>query len=144
MINVYILDACALIAILTNEKGADIVKDLLQKAVHGETHVLMHKLNFLEVYYDIYKQYGEERALKLTYDISISPIELEDTITDDIFIMAGKLKSLYKISLADSIGLATTMINKGYFVTADHHEMDIVQEKEYSKIIFIRERLIKK
>jgi hypothetical protein len=36
------------------------------------------------------------------------------------------------------------MINGGYFVTADHHEMDIVQEKEYSKIVFIRERLIRK
>jgi predicted nucleic acid-binding protein len=144
MINVYIFDACALIAVLTNEKGADIVKDLLQKAVNGEIRVLMHKLNFLEVYYDIYKQYGEEQAVKLIYDISISPIEIEDTITDDIFIMAGKLKALYKISLADSIGLATAMISGGYFVTADHHELDIVQEKEYSKIVFIRERLIRK
>jgi hypothetical protein len=49
---------------------------------------------------------------------------------DVIFIRAGRLKSLYKMSLADSIGLAETMINNGYFVTADHHKLEIIQEKE--------------
>jgi hypothetical protein len=44
------------------------------------------------------------------------------------------------MSLADSIGLAETLINDGYFVTADHHELEIVQEKENIKINWIRER----
>ena len=46
-------DACSLIALLSNEDGADVVKDLLQKATNGEIKILMHKINFFEVYYYI-------------------------------------------------------------------------------------------
>jgi predicted nucleic acid-binding protein len=140
MNNLFVFDACSLIALLSNEDGADVVKDLLQKATNGEIKILMHKVNFLEVYYYIYRRYNEQTALKLLKDIKIAPIKIDTEITDDIFIRAGRLKSLYKMSLADSIGLAETIINNGYFVTADHHELDIVQKKENINILWIRER----
>jgi hypothetical protein len=44
------------------------------------------------------------------------------------------------MSLADSIGLAEAIINDGYFVTADHHELETVKEKENLDVIWIRER----
>jgi predicted nucleic acid-binding protein len=140
MNNLFVFDACSLIALLSNEDGADVVKNLLQKATNGEINILMHKVNFLEVYYYIYKRYNEQTALRLLRDIKITPIKIDAEITDDIFIRAGKLKSLYKMSLADSIGLAEAIINDGYFVTADHHELAIVQEKENINIIWIIER----
>jgi len=140
MNNLFVFDACSLIALLTNEDGADVVKNLLQKATNGEIKILMHKVNFLEVYYYIYKRYNEQTALKLLKDIKIAPIKIETEITDDILIKAGRLKSLYKMSLADSIGLAETIINNGRFVTADHHELEIVQEKEKIDLVWIRER----
>jgi predicted nucleic acid-binding protein len=130
MNNLFVFDACTLIASLSNENGADVVKDLLQKATDDEIKIIMHKVNFLEVYYYIYRRYNEQTALKLLKDIKITPIKINTEITDDIFIRAGRLKSLYKMLLADSIGLAETIINNGYFVTADHHELEIVQEKE--------------
>jgi len=129
MNSLFVFDACSLIALLTNEDGADVVKDLLQKATNGEIKILMHKVNFFEVYYYIYKRYNEQVALKLLKDIKITPIKIDTEITDDILIKAGRLKSLYKMSLADSIGLAETIIHDGYFVTADHHELEIVQKK---------------
>jgi len=138
MSGVYVFDACSLISILTNEKGADVVKNLLQRAVDGKIKIMMHKVNFLEVYYYIYKRYDESAAKDLLKNIKISPIKLDSEITDDILIRAGRLKSLYKMSLADSIGLAETLINEGYFVTADHHELDIVEKKEHIKITWIR------
>ena len=140
MNKIYVLDACSLIALLTNEEGADVVKDILQKATYNEIDVLMHKINFLEVYYYIIKNYNEEIAKKLLADIKITPIKINPEITDDILIKAGKYKSMYKISLADSIGLSEAFINNGYFVTADHHELDIVEEKENLDIIWIREK----
>jgi len=136
--NLFVFDACSLIALLSNEDGADVVKDLLQKATNGELKILMHKINFLEVYYYIYKKYNEKIALRLLKDIKITPIKINTEITDDILIKAGRLKSLYKMSLADSIGLAETIINNGYFVTADYHELEIVQEKEKIGIVWIR------
>jgi len=140
MKDLFVFDACSLIALLTNEEGAGVVKDLLQKATNNEINIIMHKINFLEVYYYVYKRYNEQTAINLLKDIKIAPIKIDTEITDDIFIRAGRLKSLYKMSLADSIGLAETIINNGYFVTADHHELEIVQEKEKINIIWIRER----
>ena len=138
MSDLYVFDACSLISVLSNEKGADVVKNLLQRAASGEIKVLMHKVNFLEVYYYVYKKYNENVAKKLLEDMRISPIKLNNEITDDILIKAGRLKSLYKMSIADSIGLADAVINGGYFVTADHHELDIVEKKEHLKIVWIR------
>jgi predicted nucleic acid-binding protein len=140
MKKIYIFDACSLIALLANENGADVVKNLLEKASNEEIQILMHKINFLEVYYYIYRKYNEQAALKLLEDIKISPIKIKTEITDDILINAGRLKSMYKMSLADSVGLAETIINKGYFVTADHHEIDIVEKNEKLNIIWIREK----
>jgi predicted nucleic acid-binding protein len=140
MNDLFVFDACSLIALLSNEDGIDVVKDLLQKAEDGKIKILMHKVNFLEVYYYIYKKYNEQTALKLLKDIKIAPIKMDSEITDDILIKAGRLKSLYKMSIADSIGLAEAIINNGYFVTADHHELEIVQKKENINIIWIRER----
>ena len=140
MNKIYVLDACSLIALLTNEDGADIVNDLLQKATGGGIEILMHKINFFEVYYYVHKKYDEKTALKLMEDIKTSPIKINSEITDNILVKAGRLKSLYKMSLADSIGLAEAIINNGYFVTADHHELDIVHEKEKLNIIWIRDK----
>src|SRR5215467_6735787 len=137
---IYVLDACSLIALLTNENGANAVKNLLEKAANGEIRILMHKVNFLEVYYYTYRNYGEEKALKLLNDIKIAPIKINSEITDEILIKAGRLKSLYKMSVADSIGLAESLINKGSFVTADRHELEIVQEKEKLDLVWIRDK----
>ena len=140
MSNLFVFDACSLIALLSDEDGADVVTELLQKAIDGEIKIIMHKVNFLEVYYYIHKRYGEKIALILLKSMTIAPIKIDTVITDDILIRAGRLKSLYKMSLADSIGLAETIVNDGYFVTADHHELEIVQEKENINIIWIRGR----
>ena len=45
MIDRYILDACALIALLRDETGADIVADIINKANNNDVLVLMHKAN---------------------------------------------------------------------------------------------------
>ena len=140
MSGVFVFDACSLIALLSNEEGASVVKGILQKALDGEIKIVMHKVNFFEVYYYIYWRYGEESALRLLADIKISPVTIDTELTDDIVMKAGRLKSLYKMSLADSIGLAEAIITNGSFVTADHHELETVQKNEQISITWIRER----
>jgi predicted nucleic acid-binding protein len=92
------LDACALIAVLAMEKGADNIKKLFQKTIDRQIVLMMSKFNFLEVYYKIYRAYGKK-----------------DTLTDEVFKEAGRLKSKYKISIADSIAVAETIINITWF-----------------------------
>ena len=45
----YVLDACALMALLHDEGGAEVVADAINEANNGEATIIMHKLNLLEV-----------------------------------------------------------------------------------------------
>jgi PIN domain nuclease of toxin-antitoxin system len=61
----FILDACALIASLANEDGADKVRVIIQEAIDGNATVKMNQINLLEVYYDVCKVYGQNEANKV-------------------------------------------------------------------------------
>jgi len=135
---IYILDACALIALLSKETGYKNVEKIIEKSKNKKTKIIMHTVNVLEVYYHIYKLYDENSALNFLNEIKDSPIQLRAEVTDDIIINAGKLKKKYKLSLADAIGLAETIITNGAFVTADHHELDVIDKKEKINFTWIR------
>ena len=51
MSNIYILDACALIALLAGEHGAENVKKIIQEAIDGKINIKINQINLLEVYY---------------------------------------------------------------------------------------------
>ena len=134
----FILDACALLAVLSMEKGAENIRDLFQKTVDNQAVLMMNKFNFLEVYYKIYKAYGKTEADDLLKTIEQMPITIEDTLTNEVFKEAGRLKSKYKLSLADSIAIAESIINKGSLVTADHHEIEPIEMAEKINITWFR------
>ena len=136
--NLFILDACALLAVLAMEKGAENIRDLFQKAVDNQAVLMMNKLNFLEVYYKIYKTYGKTEADNLLKTMEQMPITIKDTLTNEVFKEAGRLKSKYKLSLADSIAVAESIINKGSLVTADHHEIEPVEVAEKINITWFK------
>ena len=134
----FILDACALLAVLAMEKGAENIRNLFQKTVDSQAVLMMNKLNFLEVYYKIYKAYGKPDADNLLKTIEQMPITIKDTLTNEVFKEAGRLKSTYKLSLADSIAVAESIVNKGSLVTADHHEIDPIEKAEKINITWFR------
>ena len=45
----YVLDACAMLAVLSNEPGSDVVEEIYEKAALDEVVLAMNKLNLLEV-----------------------------------------------------------------------------------------------
>ena len=134
----YVLDACAMLAVLANEQGADIVEDVYEKAASGEAILTMHKLNLLEVYYDLVREYGKERADDFYSDVKRMPIRIYHEISDNVFKEAGRLKASYKISLADSIALAQALVLGGELLTSDHHEFDVIEDKEDIQFSWIR------
>ena len=135
---IYILDACALLALLSNEPGADIVANVYQKAVSGEITLAINKLNLLEVYYDLIRTYGKENADIFYKKFKQLPINIYHEISDEIFTEAGRLKASYKISLADSVALAQTIVSGGALLTADHHEFDAIEKHEKIRFEWIR------
>ena len=50
----YVLDACAVIAFLNDEEGAQKVEQLLLQGERAPDTLFMHEINLLEIYYGVY------------------------------------------------------------------------------------------
>ena len=134
----FILDACALIAFLGDEPGADLVEDLLEKAANGTHQLMTHKINLLEIYYGVYRDDGDETADLVLQKIKELPVQIISSLSDAVFLEAGSLKAQQKLSLADSIAVAEANIRKARLVTADHHELDALEKLEKIRPYWIR------
>jgi PIN domain nuclease of toxin-antitoxin system len=135
----YILDACALLAFLNKEDGWEKVMGLLTEAIAGNAQVSMHSINLIEVYYDRLRL-GDARKLDAFILAAFeSPIQIVDTITRPLLDEAARIKAVFRrISLADAVGLATAHCMDGIFVTADHHELDAVEQSGSVRFLWIR------
>ncbi len=129
MSKIFVLDACALIALLNDENGADKVVAAYRMAKNDEAEIIINRINLLEVYYGFYHDKGKDYAEKVLENIEQSIISISE-FDRNIFPIAGRLKASHKISLADSIALAQALITGGELMTADHHEFDLIEGKE--------------
>jgi len=134
----FILDACALIALLAGEPGAENVKKIFQDAIDGNITVKINQINLLEVYYKICNVYNQDKANRTIKKIKEFPIEIIVGLEEDVFNEAGRIKSKYKIPLGDSIAVAECIIGKGILVTSDHSDLEIIEKKENLKINWVR------
>ena len=134
----YLLDACALFALIAGEQGEDIVNDLLERAENNETSVFMCRINLLEIYYNHIRDLGIDRADEIIDSVYASPIQIIEEIDELTFREAAILKAGYRISLADSIALANAKTLDLTIVTSDHHELDIVEQNEPIQFLWIR------
>ena len=138
MNNIFILDACSLIALLVGEKGAENIKDIIQDAIDGKITVKINQINLLEVYYFTINNYGQDEANRMLKRIKEFPIEIINGLADDVFIEAGRIKSKYKIPLGDSIVVAECLIGNGTLVTSDHADFEKIKVAENIKIYWFR------
>ncbi|GHV96730.1 hypothetical protein AGMMS50293_30500 [Spirochaetia bacterium] len=116
----YVLDACAIIALINKEEGEDTVKDILKKATdEKDTVVCISVVNLIEVYYGFVRELGKDEARTILEKIYAAPITIIENINAPVYLEASRLKAAYLMSVADAIGLATAMSLSGVFVTAD-------------------------
>jgi len=134
----YIIDACALLAFLNDEEGADKVEDLLIQSVTDDVSVSMSIVNLLEVYYGELRDKGSDIAQIVLDMVQHYSIKIINTISGQVFQEAARLKAVYRISLADCIGIATATELSGQFVTSDHHELEAVAKNEPVSIFGFR------
>jgi uncharacterized protein with PIN domain len=133
---VHVFDACAVLALLHQEEGAEVVAHLLEDA---EGRRIIHAINACEVYYDIYRQSGENAARAVVGVLEKSGLEIESSLSPDLWQAAGRLKGEWRrLSLADCFAIALTVREGGTLVTSDHHEMDRFAESRLCPIHFIR------
>ncbi|MDR1470784.1 MAG: PIN domain-containing protein [Spirochaetaceae bacterium] len=135
----YVFDACALLALVNKEKGADVVQKLIYQAHMGTVSACINIVNFLEVFYKLIQQKGIIAADAFIKSILYaSPIQIIDTISLALFCEAARFKTTYKLSLADSLALANASCTDGTLVTADHHELDAVDRTGTVHFLWIR------
>jgi len=122
----YILDACALLAFLNDEEGAEKIEDLLNQSAVSDVSVSMSIINLFEVYYSELRDKGAEIAQIVLDMVQHYSIKIIDTISEQVFREAARMKAAHKMSIADCIGLATAIELSGQFVSSDHHELEAI------------------
>ena len=134
----FVLDACALIALLNQEEGSEIIRDLLRRAEHGSVTVRLHAVNLCEVYYDCLRVSGGIKAEALLKTVEIMPIFVEETIDGRLLREVGRIKASEKLSLADAFAVGLAITSKARLLTSDHHELEPLQKKGIVKIEWFR------
>ena len=134
----YILDACALIAMFKQEKGADKIVTLLSETAVKQNEIFMNSINLIEVHYGFLRALGKDKADLILEKIKTFPISFIDTIDNVIFSETSRLKAQYAIPLGDSIGLATAIKMNGTFVTADHSDFEQIEKAEAIPFLWFR------
>lgn len=132
---IYVFDACAMIAYLDDEDGADVVEAAL---INPANQCYVHSVNLCELYYHFFRAGGETTADDAVSDVlNLGVIERND-LDGPFWREAGKLKAQGKISLADCFAITLTNRVGGALLTSDHHELDRVAAAGVCSITFIR------
>jgi len=135
----YLLDACAVLAYLDDEKGANIVSEIIEQARQKEILLNINAANLIEVYYDRVRTAGQKLADTIVKEIyDTSPISIIETLTPAMVKEAAYFKSTGKMSFADSILLATAKCTSATIVTCDYAELELIEKQGQIPFLWIR------
>jgi len=136
--NIFILDACALIALLGNEPGADKINNFMRRADDKDILLKINQINLLETYYDLVKVYDQNKANKILKKLKEYPMEIIIGLTEETFKEAGRLKIQYKIPFGDSIAAAECIVGRATLITSDRTDFEKLEKHEKIKIEWFR------
>lgn len=130
-----ILDACAIIAYLRDEKGADIVESALISE-----ECFAHAINICEVYKDCLSRSNNYiKADQELKDLYLTGLKILEDMDENLWKDVAKLKiEVKKISYADCFALSITNRIGGVLYSSDHHEFDKIAANGKYSICFIR------
>jgi predicted nucleic acid-binding protein len=101
-----------------DEKGADVVADLLVKALDERVHLMISVVNWGEMYYIALREGGKERAELYRTTLMKYPIEIIDA-DQSLTLEAAHFKARHKISFADAFAAGLAKQKKAELVTGD-------------------------
>lgn len=133
---IFVLDACAMIAWLRDEPGADV----LDRAVRNvNVQCIAHAINLCEVYYDAVRNADEGYGKSVLNDLQAVGVIERNDFDRAFWQEAGRLKAVHrKVSLADCCAIALTNRVGGTLLTSDHHELDAIATTGVCSVTFIR------
>ena len=116
--NLFVLDTSALLALRSNESGADRVEKLLQQATRRQCRLLVSFMTRMEILYLVWRDEGEQQAreaLRLLDSLAIEWIACEPQILES----SAYVKSHGGLSVADSWIAATAIIRDATLIHKD-------------------------
>jgi predicted nucleic acid-binding protein len=132
----YVLDACAMIAYLRDEPGADVVERVLSNA---SDQSYAHAVNLCEVYYDFIRMVNERTARAALRDLRAAGVRTRRDMSGPFWRGIGRLKGAIRhISLADCFAVELSRRLGAEVVTSDHHEFDALARDGLCRVLFIR------
>jgi len=135
---VYVLDACALIAFLRKEEGCFDVAEIFEKASEKKCLVFIHTATIAEVYYDTLRVSDKKEADRIFITLNSLPIIFSTILSNNFIQLIGFYKVNHKISFADCFVLALASIKKAVIISSDHHEFDDIEKSSTLQFKWIR------
>ena len=113
-----VLDSWALLCYLEQEPGFEKMIELFEKAVESSKPLLMCIVNWGEVYYQVARRFGDQKAQEVEQLIETLPIKLVEA-DKDLTRETARIKAIKRMAYADCFAVALTRLKKAELYTGD-------------------------
>ena len=114
----YLFDSHALLAFFQNEEGAEIVAEILQRAVKKGLDRFICVINLGEIIYITKRRFGDSKKLEVLARVHQLGLQVLP-VPQNLVFKAAEIKAEYPISYADCFALACAMEHSARIVTGD-------------------------
>ena len=113
-----VLDSWALLCYLEQEPGYEKIIELFDKAVESSKPLLMCIVNWGEVYYQVMRRFGDQKAQEIEQLIQTLPITLVEA-NKELTREAARIKATKRMAYADCFAVALARLRKAELYTGD-------------------------
>jgi predicted nucleic acid-binding protein len=113
-----VLDSWALLCYLGQEPGFEKMIELFEKAAESSKPLLMCVINWGEVYYQVARRFGDQKAQEIEQLIQTLPIMVVEA-DKDLTREAARIKVTKRMAYADCFAAALARLKKGELYTGD-------------------------
>jgi predicted nucleic acid-binding protein len=122
-----VLDSWALLCYLEQEPGYEKVIELFEKAVESSKPLLMCIVNWGEVYYQVMRRFGDQKAQDIEQLIQTLPITLIEA-NKELTREAARMKAKKRMAYPDCFAVALARLKKAELYTGDPEFKAVVKE----------------
>ena len=106
-----VLDSWALLCYLEQKPGYEKIIELFDKAVESSKPLLMCIVNWGEVYYQVMRRFGDQKAQEIEQLIQTLPITLVEA-NKELTREAARIKATKRMAYADCFAVALARLRK--------------------------------
>lgn len=122
-----VLDSWALLCYLEQESGYEKIIDLFEQAIESSKPLLMCIVNWGEVYYQVMRRFGDQKAQEIEQLIQTLPITLLEA-NKELTREAARMKAKKRMAYADCFAVALARLRKAELYTGDPEFKAVVKE----------------